>query len=391
VTYPAPKKRKIMRSLKINEISAVDKAAQIPAALVLMKRDAEDLEKVLMKPKSGESRDKFVARFMSSEKAKAEFPEEDQRLAVAYSQFKKCGGHDMGFKKPAMTTAVDGHTHLLDDSGNGGETSYTRSEGEEYGHTHPWIRLMDGALAIGMAEGHTHSIVQDPSITSAKSAQHGDQPMTATTDKQAITPEELTKAQKRAERAEAIVKLTSEERAHFDTLKPEAQDGFLAKSAVERSTEVRKSADSNREVYKSRSGQVFRASDDPRLVDMARENDANAAKLQEAVEKSALATFEKRAATELPSLPGTDAVKAGILKALEGVPGAPEFLKAAENAAKGAFTKAGTQGGGEPLSVPQQLEVLAQKFATDHKVPILKARAEVLETPEGQALYKQMA
>jgi len=49
---------------------------------------AKKVSKVLMKPRKGETRDKFVSRFMSNEKNKAEFPDEKQRLAVAYSQFK---------------------------------------------------------------------------------------------------------------------------------------------------------------------------------------------------------------------------------------------------------------------------------------------------------------
>jgi hypothetical protein len=41
------------------------------------------------KPKPGETEAEFVARYMSSEEAKRDFPEEKQRLAVAYSEYKK--------------------------------------------------------------------------------------------------------------------------------------------------------------------------------------------------------------------------------------------------------------------------------------------------------------
>jgi len=51
--------------------------------------DQASMEKVLMSPRKGETRADFVSRFMSSEKAKTEFPDRDQRLAVAYSQFKR--------------------------------------------------------------------------------------------------------------------------------------------------------------------------------------------------------------------------------------------------------------------------------------------------------------
>lgn len=41
------------------------------------------------KPNKGESEKDFIARFMSSEEAKKDFPDEKQRLAVAYSEWKK--------------------------------------------------------------------------------------------------------------------------------------------------------------------------------------------------------------------------------------------------------------------------------------------------------------
>jgi hypothetical protein len=41
------------------------------------------------KPNKGESREEFVSRYMSDPKAKKDFPDEKQRLAVAYSEYKK--------------------------------------------------------------------------------------------------------------------------------------------------------------------------------------------------------------------------------------------------------------------------------------------------------------
>jgi hypothetical protein len=40
-------------------------------------------------PKKGESQKDFIARFMSSEEAKRDFPDRNQRLAVAYSKWRK--------------------------------------------------------------------------------------------------------------------------------------------------------------------------------------------------------------------------------------------------------------------------------------------------------------
>ena len=44
------------------------------------------------KPNKGESREEYIARFMSSEEAKKSFPDEKQRLAAAYSYWRKHGG-----------------------------------------------------------------------------------------------------------------------------------------------------------------------------------------------------------------------------------------------------------------------------------------------------------
>lgn len=49
------------------------------------------LAKALPTPGKGEVRDKFVSRFMSNEAMMAEFPDNKQRLAVAFSQFKTKG------------------------------------------------------------------------------------------------------------------------------------------------------------------------------------------------------------------------------------------------------------------------------------------------------------
>lgn len=69
-----------------------------------------------------------------------------------------------------LTSVLDGHQHLLDPSGNrygmGGDgqsgcTSWAVSEGAECGHEHAWIRNADGTITIAMAEGHTHTILDE--------------------------------------------------------------------------------------------------------------------------------------------------------------------------------------------------------------------------------------
>lgn len=51
--------------------------------------DDDELEKVLVKPKRGEKKGDFVARFMGSDLARREFPDKDQRLAVAFETWRR--------------------------------------------------------------------------------------------------------------------------------------------------------------------------------------------------------------------------------------------------------------------------------------------------------------
>lgn len=340
--------KRIMRSFTLNEISAVDKAAQVPAEAILMKRAAPTPP---------------VAK---------------------------------GYERPVLTTETDGHAHIVDDIGQGGETSWTRSADEEYGHSHPWVRMLDGTLQIGAAEGHTHQLVEASStIPAIAKTDNGETDMTTTKTEPTAGETEaantIATLTKRAERAEAISKLDGSQRVYFDGLNADGQTAFLGKSADQRSNDVRASTEANRVVFKSATGQEYRQNDDPRLIEMAKQSDANAQAAREAIAKADLATFTKRATEELPNLPGTPEVRAGILKALEGVPGAVEFLKAANDGAKGAFTSVGAAGGGEVLKADDQLEVMAKKYATDNKVTIEKARVAVLESPEGQKLYASMS
>lgn len=49
--------------------------------------DEEDLEEALVEPKPGEKEADYVSRFMGTKRAKKDFPNQKQRLAVAYSKF----------------------------------------------------------------------------------------------------------------------------------------------------------------------------------------------------------------------------------------------------------------------------------------------------------------
>lgn len=274
------RKKRVLRSLKVKEISAVDKAAQVPAGMVLMKRDEAGEESTWQ----------------------------------------------------AAESAGDGHI---------------------------------------VKHG-------EPDMTN-----HDDAAVTETVQKQL---DELTS---RAERAEQIIKMDTPTRAFFDGLSEENQDLFLVKSDTERAADVRNAEAADKVVYKSASGTEFRASDDPRLVEMAKRADEEVAKRLETEERLEKADLAKRAESELSNAPGTVEVRGQILKALNGVEGAEEFVKAANEALAGAFTPVGTSEG--TLSKAEdRLEELAKAHAEAESVTIEQARAAVLETPEGVELYSQL-
>lgn len=342
------RKKRILRTLKVNELSAVDKAAQRPAEAVLMKRD--------------DSAKKF-----------------------------ECS-------RPMLTTAVAGHTHLLDDVGQGGETTWNGASGTAHGHTHPWVRRLDGEIEIGETDGHTHSLELDQ-VKTARDVPAGEgqpkngEPMTKIEEPTASGVEALTKSinelTSRAERAEAILKLDTDNRRYFDGLGSEAQVAFLAKSESQRTQEIAEAAKADKVVYKSESGAEFRASDDPRMIELAKRADEETRKRRESDERLEKAELAKRAETELGHCPGTVEVRGQILKALKGVEGADEFIKAADAALAAAFVSVGSKDG-TVAKGEDRLEQLAKAHAEANKVSIEAARAAVLETPEGSAIYAEL-
>jgi len=74
-------------------------------------------------PKAGEDKKAYVARFMASEEAHRDFPDEKQRLAVAYSMFEKrnaTGGS--GWPKLYSCTFIEPGVVFYQDLGEHGET-----------------------------------------------------------------------------------------------------------------------------------------------------------------------------------------------------------------------------------------------------------------------------
>jgi hypothetical protein len=359
-------KRRIMRALKINEISGVDVPAQEGAVAVIMKR--------------AEPR--------------------DPQTEIS--------------KKAWLTTSVDGHAHLVDEQDyegklrNAGDTSWTRSEGDDSGHSHPWVRNRDGSVTIGEAEGHSHEVIETEKRSAGatgnvETKEKDDQTMPKDNTQDQPTVEAL---QAQLKTANALAALTDVEKAHYNSLEgDEAKATFLGKSADDRKADVDKAAEAKAAaaakaagadpvVYTTMDGVELRKSAGEALIAMAKSNDAIRKENQELREGRESDALNKRAEVELAHLPGTVEERAALLKAAEGIKdegqrkAALNALKAQNEAMSYAFKSSGTSITPAPGSPADDLDNLAKKHreANPDLTPE-QAYSAVLKTAEGRQLY----
>lgn len=345
--------RNRMKRFVIEEVSAVDRAAQVHANAVLLKR-ADSTEK----------------------------------------SYGECE-----FRNPKMLSAVDGHVHLLDDDASvkAGVTTWDKSEGEESGHSHPWVRDEDGTVTIGMAEGHTHTI-NNPAAKSAK--QETEQMDEKELEKLKKAAEESDRQRKAAEDALVLAKsygaLTDAEKSFHKSLPEGERDAFVKKSPEERANLVKAASDANAVVYTSASGEEFRKSDDPRLVRMAKSADESARVAKAERERNATLLLEKRADDETPHYPGEKATKVALLRAIDGITDDTvraevlKAIKAGETALAKAFNRAG-RADAEQVDgdAETKLEKMARERAAKTNESFEKAYAAVCATPEGEKLLAE--
>jgi nitrite reductase/ring-hydroxylating ferredoxin subunit len=273
-------------------------------------------------------------------------------MAVDKSACPSCGAK-MSYKsirkQVVLTSEVDGHQHAidLDDPadycGDRLSTTYATSEGAELSHAHVWTFDPDsGEVTIATDSGHDHTVTEAvppnvlavfamneraedqadaaalmQSILDGSAAPSGMSVSIAARNSppkphlQHGEPMDELKKQladllKRTERAERIAKMSGAHKTHFDTLTGDDAEAFIAKSTAERESivaaDVAKRGEADKIVYTSKAtGDVYRAKDDPRLVDMAKRIDAQA----EEVEKSTIATIAK---SHLGTLAGDDEI-----------------------------------------------------------------------------------
>jgi len=359
------KKKKIMRSLTIKELSGVDRPAQVGAKALIMKRaDPEDVNK-----------------------------DDDDELTPEYvADLMKRG-------KAALTTAIDGHTHLvlLEDFNEKEVVSGITTWQDE--HQHPWILRDDGRIIIGTVDDHTHEVDELSKIRLGT----GDSPMTkeeqAAADALKKSNDDLIAKNAKADK---VIALTAANKAHYDGLTEEAdQDTFLAKSVEDQDAEVlaiaKAKTDADPVVYKTKDGLELRKSVGVAVIEMAKSNDLLREQNDTLRKKQESAEFEKRAEEELPHLPGTVQERGAMLKAIDGIEDETQ-KKAALNALKAnneAMSKAFETGGVgltpvEAGSAEGQINALAKKHhEANPTLTIEQSTDAVLKTDAGAKLYEK--
>lgn len=382
------KRRRRMKKFRLNEISLVDQPAHTPARVAIMKRKGDAGEDVIQKQ-----------------------------------------------IKMAVTSMGDGHAHtlvLVEANSEGmsekraGQTSFAD------GHVHDWIMDDAGNIIIAENMGHSHAIVVqvtknadsedeiDPAAvlaaagvdqqaseeTTAEDGDHQDtgdtmsdqNDRTADDNAKAVTQEQHDEVLAKANRLEAIVKLSPEQRAHFDALPTSEQDDFL--NAEDRDAIVKNAKDADPIVFEDPdAGIVLRKSADPTTLALAKSAKESRDELAKERALRKRDELRKRAGDLLKNCKGDDDVKAAVLGAVEGITdetlrkGALELLKAKDAGLGAAFEEFGTTDDNEGAgSEPEQrLEKIAKGLRdANPNLSQEQAYSQALDTPEGRALHAQM-
>lgn len=260
---------------------------------------------------------------------------------------------------------------LDDESEDAQKKAPGASASSEAGDSHPSI-IKDAAPVSDVA------VLEDFSMPENK---------TTATD-EADLKKRLDTLEVELEKARKFGDLSDEEKEHFKSLDDEEKAAFLAKTADVRKADIEKSKSANPVVYTSDDGTAFYKSDDARLITLAKDRDADRRELAKERQDRENATFQKRAETELEFFPGDVAVRAAILKAVEGIGDkeirtkALESLKAKNDEMSKSFQRAGTTSVNRDLEVTDadaELDSLAKAYSKEHNIGYLDAYEKVCE------------
>lgn len=352
------KKKRIMREFALDEISAVTMPAQKGARMVIMKRADEG----------------------------AGAPDISKMSADEIAQLVLKGRYQ-------LTTANAGHSHLIDvtdeDKMRGGGFTMSCESNCDY-HRHPYVIGKGGEITIGMAGGHSHEVM---SIEAVKAAASPPLASESTTEKgEEMDTKEIAKLQ-------ALAVMTDAQKAHFGKLSGDAAEAYIAASPATREAAIAKADVESPVIYKAKNGAEYRQSDDPRLVQMAKDADASVAALEieKAARMEADAVELAKSWTHMGEPMEEKIAKAKTLLA------APEAVRkmaldsiAAHKAALAPLFKSmgardgGVEVKGEQAEAAEKLNKMAEELSAKDGVSFAIAYDKVLQTQAGARLYSKV-
>ncbi len=188
----------------------------------------------------------------------------------------------------------------------------------------------------------------------------------------------------------AILKLTPAESDHVKGMTDAEKKKFLALSAEDRKADMAKRDDSDPVVYKMADGTEVRKSAGAFAVTMAKNFDAQAATIKSLTEQTTTDSIAKRAG-EFKHLPHPES----IVKAHDALPEADragylESMRAANKAAAGMFKRIGSEGGDEGGDSPQaRMDAVVKRIVETDKIDVPSATIKAQTDPEFRKAYAE--
>lgn len=314
MTKPTTRKRR-MEEFNLNEISFVARGAQEPAVAAIIKNDLSGmsdqdlLDDAIWKAiedeveKNGDLVQMATSSTEGHQHAiSVHATDRSPHVYVAYASSNDGGSHDH-----AIVMAPDGSLSLT----------------ENYGHTHEIDQVRFASLLAQTAMSGAEKASNDVKEAGHTGGPVGTKKEASMTDeeKQEMAALKKTIAETQAELAKAnkAASMTDVHKAFAEKLDDEAKAKFIEKEAAERDSEIAKASEADAVIYKAEDGTVFRKSDDPRLVSMAKQRDEDRKELAKARQAREQDRLEKAAETDLQHLPKDIKIRAAVLKAVEGI------------------------------------------------------------------------
>ena len=353
------KRRRIMRSFTINEISGVDRPAQKHARMTLMKRDDAD-----------DGFDKADEDLYTKEEA-------NYRGADGPSRCEACEY----FNGEAGCSMVAGEI-------SAGDVCDHFEQGDD-----PMTDVEKKQLAD--LQKSADDLTKQLEAATAKAA---DLQKESDDAKAKLEDEEKKRKAAEAEKADATTKaeMTDAEKAYLATLEGAEKMKFMTATPEERAKMMAKRDDDNPVIYKAADGVEFHKSDDPRLIAMAKRADEGEKLAKVEAKKREDTELSKRADDELKNFSETVAKRDDKIEALRAIdkiePGAKaallKMLEVGGKAISASFERVGH--GREALHKSAQdfekrVSAIQERDKCARPTAMSKARAE---DPDAYAAYQ---